>query len=62
MSRYHVVRYHMLSYSLELMKSKSSAKQEKFYKLLQESKIENDPEKVIFNFSKYVLSDIEETP
>ena len=41
------------------MKSKSSAEQEKFYKHLQESKIENDPEKVIFNFSKYVLSDIE---
>ena len=33
--------------------------QKKFYKLLQESKIENDPEKVIFNFSKYVLSDTE---
>ena len=32
-----------------------------FYKLLQESKTRNDPEKkeVIFNFSKYVLSDIE---
>ena len=28
-------------------------------KLLQERKIENDPEKAIFNFSKYVLSDIE---
>ena len=41
------------------MKSKSAVQQKKFYKLLQESKIENDPEKVIFNFSKYVLSDTE---
>ena len=43
----------------KILKSKSSVQQKKFYKLLQESKIENDPEKVIFNFSKYVLSDIE---
>ena len=43
-----------------ILKSKSSVQQKKFYKLLQESKIENDPEKVIiFNFSKYVLSDTE---
>ena len=43
----------------KILKSKSSVQQKKFYKLLQESKAENDPEKVIFNFSKYVLSDIE---
>ena len=41
------------------MKSKSSVQQKRFYKLLQESKTESNPEKVIFNFSKYVLSDIE---
>ena len=41
----------------KILKSKNSVQQKKFYKLLQESKIENDPEKVIFNFSKYVLSD-----
>ena len=41
------------------MKSKSSVQQKKFYKLLQESKTGNDPEKVIFNFSKYALPDIE---
>ena len=41
------------------MTSKSSVQQKKFYEVLQESKIENDPEKVTFNFSKYVLSDIE---
>ena len=40
------------------MKSKSSVQQKKFDKLLQESKTENDHGKVIFNFSKYVLSDI----
>ena len=43
----------------KILKSKSSVQQKKFYKLRQESKTENDPEKVIFNFSKYVLSDIE---
>ena len=43
----------------KILKSKSSVQQKKFYKLLQESKTEKDPEKVIFNFSKYVLSDIE---
>ena len=43
----------------KILKSKSSVQQKKFYKLLQESKIENDPEKVIFNFSKYVLCDTE---
>ena len=43
----------------KILKSKSSVQQKKSYKLLQESKIENDPEKVIFNFSKYVFSDTE---
>ena len=42
-----------------ILKSKSLAQQKKFYKLLQESKIENNPEKVIFKFSKYAFSDIE---
>ena len=41
------------------MKLKSSVQQKKFYQLLQERKTENDPEKVIFNFSKYALSNIE---
>ena len=43
----------------KIVKSKSSIQQKKFHKLLQESKTGNDSEKVIFNFSKYVLSDIE---
>ena len=43
----------------KILKSKSSVQQKKFYELLQESKTENDPEKVIFNYSKFVLSDIE---
>ena len=42
----------------KILKSKSSFQQKKFYKL-QESKTENDPEIVIFNFSKYVFSNIE---
>ena len=43
----------------KILISKSSVQQKKFYKLLQEGKIENDPEKAIFNFSKYVHFDIE---
>ena len=43
----------------KILKSKSSVQQKEFYKLLQGSKTENDPEKVIFNFSEYVVSDIE---
>ena len=43
----------------KILKSKISVQQKKFYKLQQENKIENDPEKVIFNFSKYVLFDTE---
>ena len=43
----------------KILKSKSSVQQKKFYKLLQESKTKNDPEKIIFNFSRCVLSNIE---
>ena len=43
----------------KILKSKSSVQQKTFYKLLQESRIKNDPEKVIFNFSKYVFSNID---
>ena len=43
----------------KVLKSKSSVPQKKFYKFLQESKNGNDPEKVIFNFSKYALPNIE---
>ena len=43
----------------KILKSKSLVQQNKFYKLVHENKMENDPEKVIFNFSKYELSDAE---
>ena len=43
----------------KILKSKSLVQQKKFYKLIHENKMENDPEKVIFNFSKYELSDAE---
>ena len=46
--------------NVKILNSKSSVQQKKFDKLLQESKTENDHKKVIFNFSKYVLSNIEE--
>ena len=42
----------------KILKSKCSIQHKNVYKLLQGSKTENDPEKAIFNFSKYVLSDI----
>ena len=43
----------------KILKSKSLVHQKKLSKLLQKSKSENHLEKVLFNFSKYVLSDIE---
>ena len=43
----------------KILKSKSLVHQKKLFKLLQKSKSENHLEKVLFNFSKYVLSDIE---
>ena len=50
---------HVSSLFFRILKSKSLVQQEKFYKLLQGTKTENNPEKVIFNFSKQVLSDTE---
>ena len=43
----------------KILKSKSLFQQKKFYKLVHENKMEGDPEKVIFNFLKYELSDAE---
>ena len=43
----------------KILKSKSLVLQQKFFKLAHENKMENDPEKIIFNFSKYELSDAE---
>ena len=43
----------------KILKSKSLVEHKKFYKLVHENKMENDPEKAIFNFSKYELSDAE---
>ena len=42
-----------------ILKSESLVQQKIFYKLVQENKMEGDPEKHIFNFSKYELSDPE---
>ena len=35
----------------KILKSKSLVQEKKFYKLVHENKMENDPEKVIFRFS-----------
>ena len=43
------------------LKSNSVLQQKKFYNLLKEKRSTQDPEKVIFNFSKYVLSDCEKS-
>ena len=42
-----------------ILESKSLVQQKKFYKLVHENKMENDPGKVILNISKYELSDAE---
>ena len=39
----------------KVLKSKSLVQQKKLYKLVHKNKTENDPRKVIFNFSKYEL-------
>lgn len=41
------------------LKLKSLVQPKKFYKLLQESKTEKNPQKIVFNLFKYTLSDIE---
>ena len=43
----------------KILKSKSLLQQKRFYYFVHENKTKNDPEKVIFNFSKYQLSDAE---
>ena len=43
------------------LKSNSVAQQKKFCNLLKEKRSTQDPEKVIFNYSKYVLSDCEKS-
>ena len=43
----------------KILKSKSLVQQKKFYKNVHENKTDNDSEKVIFNCSKYELSDAE---
>ena len=43
------------------LKSNSVVQQKKFYNLLKEKCSTQDPEKVIFNFCKYVLSDCEKS-
>ena len=43
------------------LKSNSVVEQKKFCNLLKEKLSTEDPEKVIFNFSKYVLSDCEKS-
>ena len=55
------VHVNTLSFGIydKILKSKGWVQQKKFYKLLQESKTENNPEKVIFSFTKYILSNIE---
>ena len=43
------------------LKSNSVVQQKKFCNLLKEKRSTQNPEKVIFNFSKYVLSDCEKS-
>ena len=56
---------HICSKFLEIndlkLKLNSVVQQKKFSNLLKEKRSTQDPEKVIFNFSKYVLSDCEKS-
>ena len=42
-----------------ILQSTSLVQQKKLYKLVNENKVETNPEKLIFNFFKYELSDAE---
>ena len=50
-----------LSSNDNLLKTHDSIQQKKFNKLLIENRTKQDPEKVIFNFSKLFLTDAEKT-
>ena len=50
-----------LSSNDNLLKTHDSIQQKKFNKLLIENRTKQDPEKVIFNFSKLFLTDVEKT-
>ena len=56
----HICSKFLKSNDLKL-KSDSIIQQKKFYHLLKEKCSTQDPENVIFNFSKYVLSDCEKS-
>ena len=56
----HICSKFLKSNDLKL-KSNSVVQQKKFYNFLKEKRSTQDPEKVIFNFSKYVLSDCEKS-
>ena len=43
------------------MKQKSTIEQKKFNNLLKDKKPQHDPEKIIFNYSSYVLSEAEKS-
>ena len=43
------------------MKQKSTIQQKKFNNLLKDKKPQHDPEKIIFNYSSYVLSEAEKS-
>ena len=43
------------------MKQKSTIQQKKFNNLLKDKKPQHDPEKIIFNYSSYVLSEVEKS-
>ena len=54
----HICSTFLKSYDLKL-KSNSVVQQKKFYNLSKEKRSTQDPKKVIFNFSKYLLSGCE---
>ena len=49
----------ILAHNDKVLKQKSTIQQKKFNKLLNDKKLQHDPEKIIFNYPSYVLSEAE---
>ena len=55
------VRSLFLGHNDEVLKQKSTIQQKKFNNLVKDKKPQHDPEKITFNYSNYILSEVEKS-
>ena len=55
------VRSLFLGHKDEVLKQKSTIQQKKFNNLVKDMKPQHDPEKITFNYSNYILSEVEKS-